>query len=199
LQLREPMTLSIFHKNFKLLFSIILCWVISFKSTSQSIKKMPDNNWWTLSNLNLDIPNSYCYNDSTMHCKNYGRLYTWEAAQKGCRLLGKGWHLPSTAEWNQLLQHVGGAFVDSVNNGKDAYEKLLDTKKLIFGATLAGNRNPDGTYSRIGAHGFYWTSTVVDDSHAGFLNFALGKNALFLQPDMEKNSAISVRCIKNSK
>jgi len=114
-------------------------------------------------------------------------------------LLGKGWHLPSTAEWNQLLQHVGGAFIDSLNNGKNAFEKLLDTKNLAFGATLAGDRDPDGTYSRIGAHGFYWTATIFDENHAGFLNFAKGKNVLFLQPDMEKNRAISVRCIKNSK
>jgi len=185
--------------NFKLLLSVFLCLVISCKGTSQSIKKMPDNNWWTLSNLNLDIPNSYCYNDSILNCKKYGRLYTWSAAQEGCRLLGKGWHVPSTEEWSQLLQHVGGAFTDSSSNGKKAFEKLLDTKSLTFGATLAGNRDTDGTYSRIGAHGFYWTSTVLDDNHAGFLNFAIGKKALFLQPDMEKNRAISVRCIKSAK
>ncbi len=159
---------------------------------------MPDNSWWTLSNLNLDVAGSYCYNDSIINCQKYGRLYTWEAAQKGCSLLGESWHLPSTAEWNNLLKHFGGAFEESISDGKNAFVKLMRTEKPTFGATLGGNRNTDGTYSRIEAHGFYWTATIFDASNAGFLNFANGKKVLFLQPDMEKNRAISVRCIKNS-
>ena len=190
--------MKLFKENFKLLFFVLLCAVIPYKSTSQSIEKMPDHNWWTLSNLNLDIPGSYCYNDSIMNCQKYGRLYVWEAAQNGCSLLGEGWHLPSTAEWNNLLEHFGGAFEESISNGKNAFEKLLRTEKPTFGATLGGNRNTDGTYSRIEAHGFYWTSTIFGDSSAGFLNFANGRKVLFLQPDMEKNRAISVRCVKNS-
>ena len=190
--------MKLFNENFELLFFVLLCSVIPYKSISQSIGKMPDNNWWTLSNLNLDIPGSYCYNDAIMNCQKYGRLYTWEAAQNGCSLLGEGWHLPSTAEWNNLLKHFAGAFEESISNGKNAFEELLRTEKPTFGATLGGNRNTDGTYSRIEAHGFYWTSTVLNDSSAGFLNFANGRKVLFLQPDMEKNRAISVRCIKNS-
>ncbi len=190
--------MKLIKENFKLLVFVLLCWVMPYKSTPQSIEKMPDSNWWTLSNLNLDIPGSYCYNDSIMNCQKYGRLYTWEAAQNGCSLLGDGWHLPSTAEWNNLLEHFGGAFEESISNGKNAFEELLRTEKPTFGATLGGNRNTDGTYSRIEAHGFYWTSTIFDDSSVGYLNFANGRKVLFLQPDMEKNDAISVRCIKNS-
>jgi uncharacterized protein (TIGR02145 family) len=183
-------------KNLKFLLGAILCSAISYKGTSQSTEKMPDNNGWTLSNLDVDIPGSYCYNDSIMICQKYGRLYTWEAAQKGCSSLGEDWHLPSTEEWNNLLEHFGGAFKESISDGKNAFEKLLRTEKPTFGATLGGNRNADGSYSRIEAHGFYWTSTEFDDSNAGFLNFAHGRKVLFLQPDMEKERAISVRCIK---
>jgi hypothetical protein len=81
--------MKLFEENFKLLFLVLLCPAIPYKSTSQSIGKMPDNNWWALSNLNLDVPSSYCYNDSIMNCQKHGRLYTWEAAQSGCSLLGK--------------------------------------------------------------------------------------------------------------
>ena len=97
-----------------------------------------------------------------------------------------------------MLKHFGRAFEEPISDGKNAFEKLLRTEKSAFGVTLGGNRNTDGTYSRIEAHGFYWTSTLFDDSSAGFLNFANGKKVLFLQPDMEKKRAISVRCIKNS-
>jgi uncharacterized protein (TIGR02145 family) len=183
-------------KNYICLFSVLLCLALPYKGVSQPIGKMPDNNWWTLANMNLDIPGSYCYNDSIINCQKYGRLYTWHAAQEVCSLLGEGWHLPSTTEWNTLLKHFGGAFEDSINDGKNAFRTLLNKEKLMFGATLGGNRNIDGVYSRIEAHGFYWTATLLDDKSAGFLNFANGRKVLFLQSDMEKGSAISVRCIK---
>lgn len=76
------------------LFVFVLLVSVPFKGKSQSIEKMPDGNWWTTSNLNLDIPDSYCYGDSVTHCERYGRLYTWEAARIGCSSLGEGWHLP---------------------------------------------------------------------------------------------------------
>lgn len=171
--------------------------VMPHKSASQFIGKMPDNHWWTLSNLNLSVPDSYCYHDSVRNGEKYGRLYTWEAAEKGCSLLGEGWHLPSTEEWNALLKHFGGAFEESISDGKSAFELLWGAEKSTFGATSGGNRNPDGTYSRMEAHGFYWTSTSFDEGSAGFLNFAQHRKVLFLQPDMEKGRAISVRCIRN--
>src|SRR5688572_13540353 len=183
--------MKLFNENFELLFFVLLCSVIPYKSISQSIGKMPDNNWWTLSNLNLDIPGSYCYNDAIMNCQKYGRLYTWEAAQNGCSLLGEGWHLPSTAEWNNLLKHFAGAFEESISNGKNAFEELLRTEKPTFGATLGGNRNTDGTYSRIEAHGFtgplqYLMIVVLDSSilqmaeRCFFYNLTWKKTARFL-------------------
>ena len=188
-----------FTKDFKLLLLAFACLLTSHQALSQTSKKMPDGNKWTVSNLNLDIPGSYCYHDSILNCQKYGRLYTWEAAQQGCSSLGKGWHLPSTAEWKNLLKHFGGIFEESISDGKSAFETLLRTKKPTFGATLGGNKNLDGTYSRIEAHGFYWTSTTFDDNNAGFLNFANGRKVLFLQPDMEKSRAISVRCMKKAR
>lgn len=188
-----------FKKNAHLVWLAFACLLIPQQTFAQTSKKMPDGHRWTLSNLNLDIPGSYCYNDSIINCQKYGRLYTWEAAQQGCSSLGKGWHLPSTAEWKNLLQHFGGIFEESSNDGKTAFTTLLRTQKPTFGATLAGNKNIDGTYGRIEAHGFYWTATTFDENNAGFLNFANGKKVLFLQPDMEKSRAISVRCVKKVK
>lgn len=189
------MKLAIYSFRFLVILPLYL--VIPSVSTSQSIEKLADNNWWTTSNLFLEVTGSYCFNDSLQYCQRYGRLYTWETAQQVCNLIGEGWHLPSTEEWNNLLKHYGGAFEESVSDGKNAYELLLRSETPTFGATLGGNRNLDGTYARIEGHGFYWTATSLDDSNAGFLNFASGKKVLFIQPDMEKNRAISVRCMKN--
>src|SRR5262245_36047426 len=53
-----------------------------------SIKILLDGNLWMTTNLKLNISNSYCYENATENCELYGRLYTWESARQGCRLLG---------------------------------------------------------------------------------------------------------------
>ena len=183
---------------FKFFVFLLFYLAIPHVVTSQAIEKLADNNWWTMSNLNIDIPGSYCYNDSAIYCQRYGRLYTWEAAHQVCSSLGEDWHVPSTSEWNELLKHYGGAFESSVCDGKTAFTTMLRKELPTFGATLAGNRNIDGTYGRIEGHGFYWTATELDPNNAGFLNYASGKKVLFIQPDMEKIRAISVRCVKGA-
>ena len=51
---------------------------------------MKDGKVWMTKNLNLNlnIKGSYCYDDKPANCDTYGRLYTWEAAKEGCKMLG---------------------------------------------------------------------------------------------------------------
>ena len=55
---------------------------------------------------------------------------------------------------------------------------------------------PDGQYARLEAHGFYWTASDNDPSSAPFYNFGKGGQALYRQPQGEKQMAISVRCVR---
>ena len=59
-----------------------------------------------IENLNYEIYGSYCYNDKDWNCLRYGRLYTWEAAQKACP---PGWRLPSDEEWWNMAKLYGMA------------------------------------------------------------------------------------------
>jgi len=59
---------------------------------------------WMAENLNYQMPDSWCYDDSLSNCDKYGRLYTWEAAKNACPA---GWHLPSEEEWRILERHLG--------------------------------------------------------------------------------------------
>lgn len=95
-------------------------------------------------------------------------------------MLGKGWYLPSTVAWQALLRYFCGAFAPSTSDGKEFCKSYCKKEKSTFGATLGGNRNIDGTYGRIEAHGFYWTSTKFKHGNAGFLNFTNGNKVLFL-------------------
>ena len=65
-----------------------------------------------------------------------------------------------------------------------------------FNAVLGGGRSGDGEYARLNAHGFYWTASEHNPAAARFYNFARGSLALYRQPDGEKVSAFSVRCVR---
>ena len=72
------------------------------------LKVLLDGYLWMTSNLKLNIPGSYCYENIKANCDKYGRLYTWEIAQQGCKLLGEGWRLPGKDDWWQLTKLYGG-------------------------------------------------------------------------------------------
>lgn len=160
-----------------------------------AVRVMKDGRQWLLQNLNVNVPGSYCYNDSVENCSSYGRLYTWESAKKGCEMLGGSWRLPSNEEWEQMAQHYGGIRIDSIQDGKEAYKKLIGGGDTGFNIVFGGTRDPSGGYRRGDAHGFFWTATESDSSHAWFYNLGKGGQFVNRHRDGEKLSAISVRCI----
>ena len=159
-------------------------------------KRLADGKEWTTANLSVSTASSYCFDDAESNCARYGRLYTWESAQRGCQSLGNGWRLPTDDEWRQMTKHYGGLGNDSLENGKAAYKALLVGGASGFDVVLGGNRAVDGTYERLQAHGFYWTTSENDPITAPFFNFGKGSQALYRQPQGQKQMAVSVRCVR---
>ena len=162
-----------------------------------TLKVMADGKMWMTQNLNMDIQGSFCYDDKDAHCAKYGRLYTWEAAKKACELTGRKWRLPSNEAWEEMIQHYGGVRIESKQDGKEAYKRLIQGGDAQFNIVFGGNRDPSGEYRRIEAHGFYWTATAYDSASAWLYN--LGKNGQFVNrhQDSEKSRAVSVRCVRD--
>jgi uncharacterized protein (TIGR02145 family) len=127
------------------------------RSANTMSRQMADGKQWTTHNLNVETAPSYCYENAELNCRQYGRLYTWESAQRGCQSLGDGWRLPTDDEWRQMAKHYGGVSQDSDDKGKVAYQALLAGGRSGFNALLGGGRGDDGRYARLEAHGFYWT------------------------------------------
>jgi uncharacterized protein (TIGR02145 family) len=125
--------------------------------TDPSSRRMPDGKQWTTGNLNVNTDPSYCYEDAELNCRRYGRLYTWESAQRACQSLGDGWRLPTSDEWKQMAKQYGGIGDDSDDSGRAAFAALQSGGSSVFNALLGGNRSVDGKYERSPAHGFYWT------------------------------------------
>ncbi len=78
---------------------------------------------WMARNLNYNVPDSRCYNDSIAYCDKYGRLYSWATAMNlasSCNsnkcssqiqskhrgICPNGWHLPNRYEWGTLVDYA---------------------------------------------------------------------------------------------
>jgi len=164
--------------------------------TTYSSRRMADGKQWTTQNLNVNTAQSYCYEDAELKCRQFGRLYTWEAARHGCQSLADGWRLPTDDEWRQMAKHYGGLLEDSADGANAAYRALVSGGTSGFSAMLGGSRVAGGRYERLEAHGFYWTASDTGSGSASFYNFGKGGQALSRHERGEKQMAASVRCIK---
>ena len=179
---------------------------------------------WMAENLNLETDKSFCYNDSVEYCDKYGRLYTWAAAMdsagtwntngKGCGY-GKacaptytfpvrgvcpdGWHLPSKAEWEELLDAVG----DSSNVGKilkstSGWRSGNGTDDFGFSVLPAGDGwLYNGTYEDEGVRVFYWISTERNSAYAYFIAFYNNSDGTYISRN-RKDNEFMVRCVKDN-
>lgn len=159
-----------------------------------SWKQMPDGRQWMTQNLQFNTSDSWTY----PQLPDGGRLYPFDVAAKVCAVLGKDWRLPAREDWIALALPFGGVFNQAPESGKQAFQALMKGGISGFGAVLGGGRRPaDGSFARGDAHGFYWTATETDSAEACFMNFGAGSGRLYVQPDGEKRSGFSVRCVKD--
>jgi uncharacterized protein (TIGR02145 family) len=182
-----------------LLIAPLLCSFTSIAfQTPVNSRQMADGKQWTTHNLDINVKPSYCYEDKELNCSRYGRMYTWESGKRACQKLGSGWHLPTDEEWRVLSKRYGGVSADSEDRGKAAYGALLLGGQSGFDALLGGGRSIDGQFSRLEAHGFYWTASEIDSTDGWYYNFGKGGQALHRQEGGDnKNSAFSVRCVRD--
>lgn len=159
--------------------------------------RMPDGKQWTTENLRAVVAGSFCYDDAEANCRKYGRLYTWESAMQACQSLGDGWRLPTNEDWQQMAKHYGGLWDDSSDNGKATFKALMTGGSAHFDALFGGNRDADGKYARLEAHGLYWSASETDRPSAWMFNFGKGGQGLSRHRNGNKLLAVSVRCVKN--
>lgn len=157
-----------------------------------------DGRVWMADNLNYNSEGSFCYKDEDDQCMAYGRLYTWNAAQKACPA---GFRLPSHEDFESLWTAAGADF----NAGyllKTDYGWNGDTNgndSLKFSAMPAGNRFDDETYGNMMKFAFFWSS---DDKSEGMTAgnarvwYLTSKSMAFGYMSKPKEFGFSVRCVK---
>jgi uncharacterized protein (TIGR02145 family) len=112
-----------------------------------------------------------------------------------------GWHLPSRAEWNNLVTAVGS----SSNAGKklksqtgwDSYSGISSTDEFGFSALPGGRRDTDdGGFYNVGNNGIWWGATETGSSK-GYFRYMASNFDLVLEDYHDKSNGYSVRCLMN--
>ena len=175
------------------------------------------NYTWFAQNLNLeynDGEGNSCPGSDPDSCAKYGRMYTWAAAMdsvgifstkaQGCGdgvdcavilphrgVCPEGWHIPSNAEWEILLDSAGGASVaapvlKSQMGWRSNGSNTSGTDNLGFSAI------PSGTDE----YGLFWSSTRKSNIYGYRLRLFSSADKGASIGDGAKEGAMAVRCVK---
>ena len=147
-----------------------------------------------------------CYNNDAATYKTvYGALYNWYAVADSRNIAPVGWHIPSDAEWNVLINFLGGS---GVAGGKMKEAGLTHWNTPNIGATNSSGFTalPGGVciffdgmlsmFSAVGDHGSWWSSTARDAAYAWCSG--LGCNGADVSLSYSyKQAGFSVRCVRD--
>lgn len=149
---------------------------------------------------------------ATDNYATYGVLYNWTAAMNGEAssttnpsgiqgVCPAGWHLPSDAEWTELIDYLGGT---SVAGGKLketgtthwASPNTGATNETGFTALPGGYRINYGAFGYIGLSGYWWSASEYNATLAWFRG--LYSNLSNVYRDYHYTEVgFSVRCVRD--
>jgi len=178
---------------------------------AENLAFLPSLNTETIGSSSTTIPHYYVGADvqtvmeakSTDYYKTYGVLYNWPAAVNACP---SGWHLPSIAEWNILIDYLGGGVIaaDKLKEVGTLHwvENRFATNESGFTALPAGIELP-GQFEYFRFYCAFWSITESDASIAikvsmmaeGAGNFDEDRH-IIIDSGFKRNG-MSVRCIKD--
>jgi uncharacterized protein (TIGR02145 family) len=141
---------------------------------------------WMAENLQMETEESWCYDRAGANCSQYGRLYTWAAADRACRQLG--WRLPTEADWRELVTRLGG---DPANE-RAAYQALFSQN---FNPAIGGMRSQSGQFTYLDRYGYYWTATGARNNERVTLYFFPQYKRL-RRDDLPPANGLSCRCVQ---
>jgi len=162
---------------------------------------------WMAENLNYEVENSKCYNNSPDSCAKYGRLYNWNTAMAGANSSSSnpsgvqgvcpvGWHLPSYNEWITFEVIVGGSSTagTKLKSTSGWHNNGNGTDDYGFSALPGGCEGPNG-FMYAGAYGHWWSAT--ENGNFAFYR-VMGHDLEYVADQLEyKSSLSSVRCAQD--
>lgn len=145
---------------------------------------------------------AWCYyNNDSATGTTYGRLYNWYAVNDPRGLAPNGYHIPSDAEWTNMINCLGGKFVAGGALKEAGFSHWATpntgaTNSTGFNGLPGGNRANDGVFLSITFLGFWWTASEYDlvNAYPAYIRYDGPSIYQFTQ---SKKRGFSVRLIKD--
>jgi len=159
---------------------------------------------------------------ATANYQNYGVLYNWSASLTACPT---GWHLPSDAEWTQLVDYVvAQGFPNSnvINGAGNALKSCRQVNSPLggecnttehprwnshsthhgfdefgFSALPGGYRSTNGNFTAIGNYGYWWSSTEYSSTLAWYRGMYYSYGLVGRNYYFNKTYGFSARCLRD--
>jgi len=156
------------------------------------LPKITDNTEWE--NLRSG---AYCsYGNKDENIGTYGLLYNWYAVNDARSIAPEGWHIPSEAEWQTLINYLGG---NEVAGGKMKLQGTSFWKRPNTGATNesgfsalpGGFRDRRGEFLDIKVSAKFWINDFEYTVDLYYNGNNVGGMVRF------KGDGASIRCVKD--
>jgi uncharacterized protein (TIGR02145 family) len=188
---------------------------------------MIGNQCWMAENLNVGtriaasddqtdngIMEKYCWDNLDHFCDTYGGLYQWdemmqythEQGAEGICPPDEGWHIPSNADWQEMITVLGDS---SIAGGKMKSTGTIQentglwwmpntgaTNQSGFTGLPAGYSEYFGVFYNLYYYAYFWTSDEFSPGNAWSRGLSyLGTT--FTKSGSAKNAGFSIRCVKS--
>lgn len=126
---------------------------------------------------------------------DYGRLYNFAAATDARGLCPSGWHVPSAADWNELVDGLGLEAGYQMKSSASDSPSWNGSNSSGFSGIPGGGRSNNGDFISLGTDGYWW-STSLDEGYAVYRRlYATGDDAPSHRFWLELGA--SVRCLQD--
>ena len=143
---------------------------------------------------------AWCYYENKgRNATTYGKLYNWYAVHDPRGLAPDGWHIPSSTDWEILLNYLGGASVAGGKMKDIIYwhsPNVGATNSSGFSGIPGGFRNFDGTFYSLGYSGNWWCANAFNTIKSRYLTLDYSHERAD-RDSYKKTYGFSVRCIKD--
>ena len=145
---------------------------------------------------------AWCYYDNDPDKGDtYGKLYNAYAVMDVRGIAPEGWHIPSTEQWSELVEFLGGASTAGklLKSSSGWLEDGNGTDIHSFGALPGGKRTPStAEYQKCSKYGLWWSASQVSKINT----MVWAYNMCSLNDEVDRSGynplcGFSVRCVKN--
>jgi uncharacterized protein (TIGR02145 family) len=171
---------------------------------------------------------AYAWYDNDIAWKeSYGALYNWHAVNNVNGLCPTGWHVPSDAEWTELVDYlVAQGYPNEWDNPNGAGNALKSCRQVSsplgegcttsehprwkesnkygtdefgFSALPGGLRYINSHYDDLGHFGYWWSNSQYDATRAWYraLGYYLSHVIRDGDNDITKEYGFSIRCVRD--